>query len=129
MIQGYLKAKTAISIGIAALLCLGLIGCVAQESPTATPSDIPAFSEGEAIAIVQTLLMQSGCSGYYIALSDQSTWNEEYLGQGKWSVKWTEEYLVQGESSVKSISGLIATWMVFENSQSASLEEGEMLRC
>ena len=112
LIRGYLKAKAAISIGIAALLCLGLIGCVAQESPTATPSDVPAFSEGEAIAIVQTLLIQGGC---HSAIIGESSWFGEYVGEGVWSV--TASGFLQGK------------WNVFENSLSVSIEEGEMLPC
>ena len=93
MIRGYLKANAAISIGIAALLCLSLIGCVAQESPTAAPSDVPAFSEGEAIAIVQTLLIQGGCNTFWVGQAD---WDGEYLGDGSWTItsKGLGEWLV-----------------------------------
>ena len=110
--QRHRKAKSVLAIGVTAPF-LGLIACAPPESPTSVPSDIPAFSEGEAIAVVQTVLLQSGCDVWFIA---QSNWSEEYLGQGKWSVKSTE-IPVRG------------AWIVFENSLSVSIEQGEGLRC
>ena len=112
VIRSLLEIKSDIAIGMAALLFLGLIGCVSQESSTVTPSDIPALSEGEAIAIVQTLLIQGECHGLYLSRSD---WTQEYMGKGVWLV--TASGFIQGK------------WHVFEKSQSVSIEEGNRLPC
>lgn len=103
LIRGHLKARAAIAIGMAALLIFGLIGCLAQESPTATPSDIPTFSEEEAIAVVQTLLVQGGCLQLNVGAGE---WNGKYSGDGKWTVT-SKGGIISGEWTVFERTGSV----------------------
>ncbi|MQF68206.1 hypothetical protein FIM05_01860 [SAR202 cluster bacterium AD-802-K11_MRT_200m] len=61
-----------------------LAGCATEEA------DTPAFSEGEAIAVAQTKLMEIGCDGWRTHLVLHYildwAWEEDYLGDGKWKV-------------------------------------------
>ena len=70
-----------------------LAGCATEEA------DTPAFSEGEAIAVVQTKLMEIGCDSWWERPGEREAngkfpndrlmdwkWSEDYLGDGKWRV-------------------------------------------
>jgi len=70
-------------------------GCTAVSSRLPT-SDVPAFAEGEAVAVVKTWASgrkaaihdAATCLDYYDIFLE-ATWDSEYLGNGVWAVSAT----------------------------------------
>ena len=88
--------------------------------PTATP-DVPTFSEGEAIGLVQGMLRTrttspAGC-GTLVSVGE---WSERHMGEGVWEVK--------ANSNVPRFLGgtnrLENTWRVHEGSNAVERGEG-----
>lgn len=107
--ETYLKAGISFAVVLFALVW---VGCASQvtHAPTSTPG--PLLAEGEAIAVVQTLLFQGGCTQYWVG---QSEWNGKYGDGGNRIV--TSKGIISGE------------WTVFEKTGSVRILKAPLIGC
>lgn len=90
--------KCLLGLIVSALL---LVGCGPASSfePTPVP-DIPTFTEGQAIALVQETLKFCDSLQRKTIKGIPMLWEESYQGDGKWAVKWLQEHDVFNEWEV-----------------------------
>jgi len=98
---------------LAFVLSLG-VACSSEPAvpPPATP-DVPTFSEGEAIGLVQGMLRENRtlvnwssnerCSDFALQLNVAS-----YIGEGKWEVVFETSYVwhvYEGSNAIQTVKG------------------------
>ena len=121
-----------------ALVLVALLGLACGEQVVYPTSELPAFEEAEAIAIVQTWLNRapagegSNCLAMMNLLSQgETSWSADYLGQGEWQVLYAFQSRTGSGGGFTGPGGtwvdpVITTrnhrkeWRVFEASQSIS---------
>ena len=91
---------------ITAALLLTVCGPSSSLEPTPVP-DIPIFTEGQAIALVQETLTFCDSVQRKPIKGIPMVWEEHYQGGGKWAVKWLQAYDVFNEWEVIESSSAV----------------------
>ena len=91
---------------ITAALLLTVCGPPSSLEPTPVP-DIPIFTEGQAIALVQETLTFCNSVQRKPIKGIPMVWEEHYQGGGKWAVKWLQAYDVFNEWEVIESSSAV----------------------
>ena len=96
-------------VGISLLVACS--GSQASVAPNPTP-DVPKFSRGQAISVVQSNLGNYGCRESRVSqmVRDVANYREWYNGGGKWTVTFTVTY-----------ANTVNRWEVFESSMTARI--------
>ena len=96
------------------VLCLG-VGCFSDSTPPPKP-DVPKYTKGEAIALVQGLLRTHSLENCNrLGMVPTTAYVAEYKGEGKWLV-----YMPVSYCSTNILMG----WYIYERTQAIERDAG-----